>query len=49
MQRAEKTSAMHTLVDINDVGAMVAYLASDYAKNITGDTIYIDAGFHLLG
>ncbi len=49
MQRAEQTSAMHTLVDIDDVGAMVAYLASDYAKNITGDTIYIDAGFHLLG
>lgn len=49
MQRAQQTSAMHTLVDIEDVGAMVAYLASDYAKNITGDTIYIDAGFHLHG
>lgn len=49
MQRAEETSAMHTLVDIDEVGAMVAYLSSDYAKNITGDTIYIDAGFHLRG
>lgn len=49
MQRAEKESPMHTLVDIHDVGAMVTYLSSDYAKNITGDTIYIDAGFHLLG
>ncbi|MCS5710639.1 enoyl-ACP reductase FabI [Candidatus Berkiella aquae] len=49
MQRAEQESPMHTLVDIYDVGAMVAYLSSDYAKNITGDTIYIDAGFHLLG
>lgn len=49
MQRAEQKSPMHTVVDIYDVGAMVAYLSSDYAKNITGDTIYIDAGFHLLG
>jgi enoyl-[acyl-carrier protein] reductase I len=49
MQRAVQESPMHSLVDIYDVGAMVTYLSSDYAKNITGDTIYIDAGFHLLG
>jgi enoyl-[acyl-carrier protein] reductase I len=49
MERAIQESPMHTLVDIYDVGAMVTYLASDYAKNITGDTIYIDAGFHLRG
>lgn len=49
IQRAEKESPMHALVDIYDVGAMVTYLSTDYAKNITGDTIYIDAGFHLSG
>lgn len=46
---AQNKSPMHALVDIFDVGAMVTYLSSDYAKNITGDTIYIDAGYHLMG
>ncbi len=47
--RAQSQSPLKSLVDIEDVGAMVTYLSSDYAKNMTGDTIYIDAGFHLLG
>lgn len=49
LEQAKDRSPMQCLVDINDVGAMVTYLASDYAKHITGDTIYIDAGYHLLG
>lgn len=49
MLRAREKSPLQTLVDINDVGAMVTFLASDYAKNITGDTIYIDGGYHIVG
>lgn len=49
MVRARETSPLQTLVDIYDVGAMVTFLASDYAKNITGDTIYIDGGYHIVG
>ncbi len=49
MIRARKQSPLQTLVDIADVGAMVTFLASDYAKNITGDTIYIDGGYHIVG
>jgi enoyl-[acyl-carrier protein] reductase I len=49
LKDAQNKSPMHALVDIFDVGAMVTYLSSDYAKNITGDTIYIDAGYHLMG
>lgn len=49
MEDARNKSPMHSLVDIFDIGAMVTYLSSDYAKNITGDTIYIDAGYHLIG
>ena len=26
-----------------------AFLASDYAKLITGDTVYVDGGYHVLG
>lgn len=49
IERAQEKSPLKSLADIFDVGAMVTYLSTDYAKNITGDTIYIDAGFHLLG
>jgi len=49
MIQAREKSPLQTLVDIYDVGAMVTFLASDYAKNITGDTIYIDGGYHNVG
>ncbi|MFC3909119.1 enoyl-ACP reductase FabI [Legionella dresdenensis] len=45
---AKEKSPLRSLVDIGDVGAMVAFLASPYAKNITGDTIYIDSGYHII-
>lgn len=47
--QAKEKSPLPTLVDINDVGAMVTFLASNYAKNITGDTIYVDSGYHIIG
>ena len=49
IQQAEAKSPLKLLADINDVGAMLVFLASDYAKSITGDTIYIDSGFHIMG
>lgn len=45
---AKEKSPLQSLADIDDVGAMVVFLASDYAKNITGDTIYVDSGFHIV-
>jgi enoyl-[acyl-carrier protein] reductase I len=38
-----------SLVSIEDVGMATAWLATDYAKLITGDTVYIDGGYHILG
>lgn len=35
-------------VGIDDVGALCAFLASDAARAITGGTLYVDAGFHIL-
>ncbi|MEO7200313.1 MAG: enoyl-ACP reductase FabI [Dokdonella sp.] len=35
-------------VSIEDVGALSAFLASDGARAITGDTLYVDAGLHIL-
>lgn len=49
MKQAQEKSPLLSLVDINDVGAMLTFLASNYAKSITGDTIYIDSGYHNIG
>lgn len=48
LEQAKEKSPLSSLVDITDVGAMLTFLASDYAKNITGNTIYIDSGFHII-
>jgi enoyl-[acyl-carrier protein] reductase I len=36
-------------VDIDDVGMTTAYLASPFARLMTGNTIYIDGGYHVMG
>jgi enoyl-[acyl-carrier protein] reductase I len=45
MQRAP----LGELVDIMDVGFACAYLASPYARRITGGTVYVDGGVHIIG
>ncbi len=39
-------SPAHRLVDIAEVGRVVAFLVGGGASGMTGDTIYIDAGLH---
>ena len=36
-------------VTIDDVGSTAVYLASDMAAGVTGETLYVDAGFSILG
>lgn len=36
-------------VAIEEVGKAGAFLLSDYASGITGDILYVDAGWHILG
>jgi enoyl-[acyl-carrier protein] reductase I len=36
----------HRLVDISEVGRVVAFLAGGAASGMTGDIIYVDAGLH---
>jgi enoyl-[acyl-carrier protein] reductase I len=45
---AVEHSPLHDLVDIEDVGSACAYLASSYARRITGGTIYIDGGANIV-
>lgn len=37
------------LVDIDDVGVTTAYLVTPYARLMTGGTVYIDGGYHVVG
>jgi enoyl-[acyl-carrier protein] reductase I len=36
------------LVDIMDVGFTCVYLASPYARRMTGDTVYVDGGINIM-
>ena len=36
------------LVDIAEVGRVVAFLVGGAATGMTGDTIYVDAGLHIV-
>ncbi len=46
---AARRAPLRRLVDIDDVGALCAFLASDAGRSITGNTLYVDAGYHILG
>ncbi len=46
---AEATSPLKELVSQEDVGDLALFLASDYARRITGEVIYVDAGVNIMG
>jgi enoyl-[acyl-carrier protein] reductase I len=47
-QVAEKTPLRRN-VTIEEVGNAAAFLCSDLASGITGDILYVDTGYHVLG
>jgi enoyl-[acyl-carrier protein] reductase I len=49
LESAAKRAPARRLVSIEEVGAATAFLATDYAKLITGETVYVDGGYHILG
>lgn len=49
MEKAAARAPSRMLVSIEDVGMATAFLATDYAKLITGDTVHIDGGYHIIG
>lgn len=46
---SEKTSPLRALVSQEEVGDTAVYLGSDLSRKVTGETIHIDAGYHILG
>jgi enoyl-[acyl-carrier protein] reductase I len=48
VEDAVARSPEHRLVDIAEVGRVVAFLIGGGASGMTGDTIYVDAGLHIV-
>ena len=49
MSQATARSPLRRLVGLDEVGALCTFLASDGGRAITGDTLYVDAGVHIMG
>ncbi len=48
LNEAAQRAPVGELVDIDDVGMAAAYLATPYARRITGSTVYVDAGLNIM-
>jgi enoyl-[acyl-carrier protein] reductase I len=48
LNEAAREAPLGELVDIMDVGAACAYLATPLARRITGGTVYVDGGVNLI-
>jgi enoyl-[acyl-carrier protein] reductase I len=46
---AAQRAPEHQLVTIADVGAATALLCSDAARALTGNVVFVDAGYHVMG
>lgn len=45
----EKTAPLRRNVTIEDVGNAALFLCSPWANGITGEILYVDAGFNTVG
>lgn len=49
LNEAAERAPKRALVGIDDVGIATAYLATDASRLITGNVVYIDGGYHIMG
>ena len=49
MKHTMEVSPLGRGIDIEDVGNSAVFLCSDWAKNITGEVLHVDAGYHVMG
>ncbi len=49
MEDAAQKAPLHQLVTLEQIGEMAAFLVSDNARQVTGQTIYVDAGYNVTG
>jgi enoyl-[acyl-carrier protein] reductase I len=48
LDKAQSKAPARSLVGIDDVGIATAFLALGSARLITGETLYIDGGYHII-
>jgi enoyl-[acyl-carrier protein] reductase I len=48
LSEAERKAPVGELVDIMDVGFTCAYLATPFARRVTGSTVYVDGGANII-
>jgi enoyl-[acyl-carrier protein] reductase I len=48
LDKARAKAPARSLVSIDDVGVATAFLAHDAARLITGETLYVDGGYHII-
>jgi enoyl-[acyl-carrier protein] reductase I len=48
LDKAKSKAPARALVSIDDVGVTTAFLAHDAARLITGETLYVDGGYHIM-
>jgi enoyl-[acyl-carrier protein] reductase I len=46
---SEKASPLRTLVTTEDVGNTALWLLSDWSRGVTGEVVYVDAGWNIMG
>ncbi|MGQ9659441.1 MAG: enoyl-ACP reductase FabI [Thermochromatium sp.] len=49
LKQVEERTPLRRNVTIEEVGNAAAFLCSDLASGITGDILYVDTGYHILG
>jgi enoyl-[acyl-carrier protein] reductase I len=49
LEHVERNSALRRNVGIDEVGNAATFLCSDLASGITGEILYVDAGYHISG
>ncbi|BCS89043.1 enoyl-ACP reductase FabI [Pseudodesulfovibrio sediminis] len=47
--RIEEKAPLHRNITIDDVGKCALYLASDLSSGTTGDVIFVDSGYNIMG
>ena len=49
LDQAARRSPEHTLVSIEEIGAVAAGLVSDLARGMAGNMVFVDAGYPIMG
>jgi enoyl-[acyl-carrier protein] reductase I len=48
LERARTSAPLGRAVTIDDIGEATAFLAHDRARLMTGDTLFVDGGYHII-